>query len=452
VPPAWLKFLPATLRARVEHRPNLQKALTNTGWLFGDKVLRMGVGLLVGVWVARYLGPEQFGLLNYAMAIVALFGAVASLGLNGIVVHDLVKEPETANETLGTTFLLQAVGGLLAFGLAVVAISFARPNDSLAKLVVAVLGFVMVFKSTEVVKYWFESQVKSKYVVWVENGVFLILAVVKVGLILMKAPLMAFVWAAFSEGTMVAAGLLGVYAWRGGVLNAWHIRYGRAKALLKDSWPLILSSMTIMIYMRIDQIMLGQMLGDEAVGIYSAAVRISEVWYFIPMIILPSLFPSIVAAKKQDEVLYRQRIRKSYDLMVLLAFAVAMPMTLLAKPFVLALFGVAYIDSATPLAVLMWSCVFVFFASAWAKGVLAEGRQKVFLLYDLSSVSINIALNLILIPRYGVTGAAVATAVSVPTTYVIAAALFPNAEPLLKNLLKSIFMNSYVVESICKRW
>ncbi|OYY58513.1 MAG: O-unit flippase, partial [Hydrogenophilales bacterium 28-61-11] len=310
---AWLKYLPATLRARVEHRPNLQKALINTGWLFGDKVLRMGVGLLVGVWVARYLGPEQFGLLNYAMAIVALFGAVASLGLNGIVVRDLVMEPKTANETLGTTLLLQAIGGLLAFGLAVLAISFARPNDSLAKLLVAVLGFVMVFKCTDVVRYWFESQVKSKYVVWLENGIFLVLAVVKVGLILMEASLMAFVWAAFAESVLVAVGLLGVFARRGGALSAWRISYDRAKRLLKNSWPLILSGLAVMVYMRIDQIMLGQMLGDEAVGVYSAAVRISEVWYFIPTAIIASVFPAIVAAKKHSETLYRQRLQNLYN-------------------------------------------------------------------------------------------------------------------------------------------
>ncbi|MDP3126676.1 MAG: flippase [Thiobacillus sp.] len=407
--PAWLKFLPATMRIRVEHRPNLQKALTNTGWLFGDRVLRMGVGLLVGVWVARYLGPEQFGLLNYAMAIVALFGAIASLGLNGIVVRDLVKEPETANETLGTTFLLQAIGGLLAFGLAIFTIGFARPNDNFAKLLVAVLGFVMVFKSTDVVRYWFESQVKSKYVVWLENGIFLVLAVVKVGLILMAASLMAFVWVAFAEGVLVAVGLLGVYAWRGGALSSWRIHYGRAKTLLKDSWPLILSGLAVMVYMRIDQVMLGQMLGDEAVGIYSAAVRVSEVWYFIPMAIAASVFPSIIEAKKQSEDLYCQRIQKLYDLMVLLALTVAIPMTFLSEWAVVFLFGNEYLQAAPVLSISIWAGVSVALSAVHGKWLLTEGMQNYALLYTSIGCLINIVLNIYFIKKYGVVGAAFAT-------------------------------------------
>ncbi|MFN3545097.1 MAG: flippase [Thiobacillus sp.] len=408
----WLKYLPASLRAKVEHRPNLQKALTNTGWLFGDKVLRMGVGLLVGVWLARYLGPEQFGLLNYAMAIVALFGSVASLGLNGIVVRDLVKETEATNETLGTTFLLQAIGGLLAFGLAVLAISFARPNDTLAKLLVAVLGFAMVFKCTDVVKYWFESQVKSKHVVWLENGIFLVLAVVKVGLILMEASLMAFVWAAFAESVLVAVGLLGVFARRAGALSAWRIRYDRAKRLLKNSWPLILSGMVVMVYMRIDQIMLGEMLGDEAVGIYTTAVRISEVWYFIPSAIVASVFPSIVLAKKQSEGLYYERLQKLYDLMVLLALGVAIPMTFFSDWLVVLLFGIDYVEAGSVLALHIWSGLFVFIGLASGSWYLNENLQMMAFNRSLLGAVINILANLLLIPAYGIVGAAIGTVLS----------------------------------------
>lgn len=412
VTPAWLKLIPAPLRARIEHRPELQKALTNTGWLFGDQILRMGVGLLVGVWIARYLGPEQFGLLNYAMAFVALFGALASLGFNDIAVRDLVKEPDDANTTLGTAFLLQFMGGFLALGLAVVAINFARPGDDLARLVVAVLGFVMVFKSTEVVKYWFESQVQSKYTVWVENGAFLFFSAVKVTLILGQASLMAFVWAAFAEGVLVAAGLLGMYVWRGGYLSNWRPHYYRAKTLLKDSWPLILSGMAIIVYMRIDQIMLGQMLGDEAVGIYSAAVRISEVWYFIPTAIVASVFPSIIEAKKQSESLYYQRLQKLYDLMVLLALAVAVPMTFLSDWIIELLFGEAYGRAGGVLAIHIWSSLFVFLSVASGRWFVTENLAMLAFKRNLYGAALNVILNLVLIPKWGVQGAAMATLIS----------------------------------------
>jgi PST family polysaccharide transporter len=405
----WLKYLPAPIRARIEHRPHLLMAISNTGWLFGDKIIRMGVGLVVGVWMARYLGPEQFGLLNYAMAFVALFGAIASLGLNGIVVRDLVKEPQTADTTLGTAFLLQITGGFAAFGICVLAISFARPDDGLAKLMVAVLGFVMVFKSTEVMKYWFESQVQSKYAVWVENGAFLIFAAVKVALILGQASLMAFVWAAFAEGLLASIGVVWAYGLRGGRMTAWRGQLGCAKALLKESWPLILSGLAIMVYMRIDQIMLGQMLGNEAVGIYSAAVRISEVWYFIPMAIVASAFPSIVEAKKRNESIYHQRLQRLYELMVLLSLSVALPVSFLSEWLVNILFGRQYEGAAPVVSISVWAGVAVALSIVHGKWLLTEGLQKYALLYTLSGALINVAMNWYLIPVHGVEGAAWAT-------------------------------------------
>lgn len=410
--PPWLKLIPAPLRVRIEHRPHLLKALTNTGWLFGDQILRMAVGLIVGVWIARYLGPEQFGLLNYAMAFVALFGAIASLGLSGIVVRDLVKDPACANTTLGTAFVLQLIGGFLAFGLAIAAIGFARPDDGLVKLMVAVLGFVMVFKSTEVVKYWFESQVQSKYTVWVENGAFMVFAAVKVGLILTNASLMSFVWAVFAEGLLVAAGLLGVYALRGGRLLAWRGHYQHAKTLFKDSWPLILSGLAIMVYMRIDQIMLGQMLGDEAVGIYSAAVRISEVWYFVPMAIVASVFPSIIEAKKLSESLYYARLQKLYDLMTLLALGVALSMTFMSDWLIVLFYGNDYFEAGTVLALHVWTGLFVFMGVASGRWYLSENLQKFAFTRTLSGAFINILANFLLIPEYGVQGAALGTLLS----------------------------------------
>jgi len=405
----WLRYLPGLLRKSLSNRPNLQKAITNIGWLFADRVMRMGVGLLVGVWVARYLGPEQFGLFNYAAAFVALFGAIAALGLNGVVVRDLVKEPETANCTLGTAFLMQLIGGLVAFGLAVVVIGYVRPNDDLAQLMVAVLGFVMVFKATETVKYWFESQVQSKYTVWAENFVFLVIACLKVALILNHAPLMAFVWVVLAEAALVAVAFLGVYLWRGSGVRHWQVTSQRAKTLLKDSWPLILSSLAIMAYMRIDQIMLGQILGDEAVGVYAAAVRISEVWYFIPMAIVASVFPSIIEAKKKSETLYYLRLQQLFNLIVILALAVAIPMTFLSDWAIALLFGQAYENAGTVLAIHIWTGIFVGLSFSSGRWFINEGHNLLALKRNLMGLVINIIFNIYLIPLYGPEGAAMAT-------------------------------------------
>ena len=372
----------------------------------------MGVGLLVGVWIARYLGPEQFGLMNYALAFVALFAAVANLGLNSIVVRDLVQDPANANTSMGTSFVLSVLGGFSAFCLSLLAINYARPDDELAKVIVVLLSLLMVFKATDVVRYWFESQVQSKYVVWMENGIFLIFAAIKIGLIVAEAPLLAFIWALFAEGLLVSTGLMIVYALQGGQIRAWIARISRARNLIKDSWPLTLSGLAIMVYMRIDQIMLGQMLGDESVGIYSAAVKISEVWYFIPMVIAASVFPSIIEAKKQGEVSYYQRLQKLSDLMLLLALAGAIPMTFLSDWIIGLLFGNAYQLAGSVLAIHIWSGLFVFLGLASGKWFIIEGLQKYYFYRTISGAFVNVGLNLFMIPKFGIIGAAWATVVA----------------------------------------
>jgi len=407
-----LRFLPMEIRTKIEHRHDLMRILNNISWLFFDKFLRMGVGLVVSVWIARYLGPEQFGLLSYALAFVALFTAVANLGLNGIVVRDLVQDPPKAEITMGASFVLSVLGGFSALCLSLLANSFARPDDELAKFIIALLSLLMVFKATDVVRYWFEAQVQSKYVVWMENVVFLVISSVKIGLILTSAPLIAFVWAIFVESLIVSVGLLGIYAWRGGKLTVWRFRFARAKVLLKDSWPLILSGLAIMVYMRIDQIMLGQMLGDESVGIYSAAVRISEVWYFIPMIIVASVFPSIIEAKKKSITLYCKRLQKLFNVIVMLSLGVAIPMTFLSHWVVMLLFGSAYLEAGTVLAIHVWGGIFIFLGVASGNWFIIERLQKLSFYRTLLGALINIGANFFLIPKYGAIGAAVATVFS----------------------------------------
>ncbi len=407
-----LRFLPVKLRRNLEQRRGLTNILNNITWLFFDKFIRLGVGLLVGVWIARYLGPEQFGLMNYALAFVALFTAVANLGLNGIVVRDLVQDPTNADTTMGTSFVLSVLGGFSAFCLSLLAISYARPDDELAKFIVVLLSLLMVFKATDVVRYWFESQVQSKYVVWMENGIFLVFAAIKIVLIVAEAPLMAFIWALFAEGLLVATGLMIVYALQGGEIRAWRARISRAKNIINDSWPLILSGLAIMIYMRIDQIMLGQMLGDESVGIYSAAVKISEVWYFIPMTIVASVFPSIIEAKKQGTARYYQRLQKLSDLMLFLALAGAIPMTFLSDWIIGLLFGSAYQLAGSVLAIHIWSGLFVFLGLASGNWFIIEGLQKYYFYRTILGALTNVGLNLFMIPKFGIIGAAWATVVA----------------------------------------
>lgn len=410
--PSWVKRLPTLLRNRIEHRHNLQKILGNSSWLFADRILRLGIGLLIGVWIARYLGPVQFGLLNYAMALIALFSSIAGLGMNGIVVRDLVRQPKNANVIIGTAFLLQLAGGVLAFGFAVIVVNYLRPDDSLVKFIVLVLGLTLIFKASEVVKYWFESQVKSKYVVLLENGVFIVFAMVKIWLILAEASILTFVWTTLAEAVFVSIFLLVLYSKVVGPLTLWHTSISRAKKLLMESWPLVLGATASMINMRMDQVILGTLSSNDIVGNYAAAVRIAEVWLVIPGIVGASIYPALILAREKNVDAYRNKIRQITKLMAVSILPLALLISLLADQIISLIYGVKYELAGSILAIYIWTGVpyLVFFVLSQVFYI--EGLLKTSLFVSIFAVMANILLNFLLIPMFWGIGAAVASLIT----------------------------------------
>lgn len=407
-----IRILPKRLLRRLEQRPNLVKILNNIGWLFFDKLFRIGVGLFVGVWVARYLGPEQFGQLNYVIAFVGLFGSIAGLGLNGIVVRDIITNPEKTNTTMGTAFILLVLAALFSIVLSVVTIAWLRPNDNTTLLMVTLLSFGLLFRSSEVTAYWFESQLQSRYTILVENSIFLVMATLKISMIINKAPLILFVWISLIEAILVSIGLIAIYHRKTKQLINWNISIARAKAILSESWPLALSGITIMIYMRIDQIMLGEMIGNDAVGIYSAATKISEMWYFVPMAIVTSLFPSIISAKAKDEKTYNNYMQKIYSILFITSFVIALIIQISSDWIIRNIYGGNFQGAAELLKIHIWTGIFVSMGIASSNWYLSEGLQKLAFYRTLLGAVVNITGNYIFIPLYGATGAALSTLIS----------------------------------------
>jgi PST family polysaccharide transporter len=390
----------------------LRKIIANTGWLFADRILRMGGGLFVGVWVARYLGVEQFGVFNYATAFVALFSTISTLGLNDIVVRSIVREPEKRLQILGTAFWLKLFGGIAALVLAVSSIIVVRHDDQLTISLVAILSSVGIFQAFDTIDLWFQSQVQSKYTVIAKNTAFVITALFKVALISFHAPLIAFAWTSLVEVSLGAISLIISYRVRGYSPWLWPWSSPLAKTLLKESWPLILNGLSVMIYMKIDQIMLGEMIGNTAVGIYSAATRISEVWYFIPVAIASSFAPSIYAAKEETESLYYGRVEKLLRLLVSISILVAVPMSFLSQPLVTMIFGSSYASAGSILSIHIWANVFISMKMATFHWFIAEGLNHLILQRALVGAIMNVVLNLFLIPAYSGVGAALATVIS----------------------------------------
>jgi polysaccharide transporter, PST family len=418
----------------------LRAIIANAGWLFIDQILRMGITLVIGVWMARYLGADQFGVFNYAIAFVALFNPISKLGLDNVVVRDIVIDSSNKEKILGTTFLLKFLAGIACFVLAIFSIYFVRHDESLAIYLVGVLAVSCIFQAFETIDFWFQSQLQSKYTVLARNVAFLSIATLQVFLLLAKAPLMTFAWTKLMEIGLLAINLVIAYKHKGSSIWLWRWNSSLAKTLLKKSYPLILSGLTIMIYMRIDQIMLGQMIGDRSVGIYSAAIRISEVWYFIPMAISSSVNPSIFAAKETNESLYYDRILKLLRLLVLISIVVAIPMTFLSENIIQVVFGNDYAEAGQVLAIHIWASLFVFMGVATSSWFIAENLTHLSLSRTGIGAIINILLNLMLIPHYGGIGAAIATVISQAFASFFSHVFHPKTRKLFLLQIKSLLL------------
>jgi polysaccharide transporter, PST family len=438
-----IKSLLLFIKSSLNRRPNLRRIVANIGWLSVDRILRMGVGLIVSVWVARYLGPEQYGAFNFAIAFVALFGAFASLGLDGIVIRNIVHEPERKYEILSSAFILKLSGGVVAFLICLVVIIFMRPAESQTQWLVGIIAAGMIFQSFDVIDLWFQSQVHSNYTVIAKNSAFFVLSLVKVVLILDNAPLIAFAWTYLAEIALGAAGLILFYGLKQS-FKSWRPNINIARNLLTDCWPLILSGTAVLIYMKIDMVMLGGMVGDKAVGIYAAATRISEVWYFIPVIIYSSLYPSILKTKKISEELYYSRLQKLFDLMSGLSFVIAIPITFLSNVIINAFYKTSYAGAGTILAIHIWAVPFVFLGVAQTSWDLAENLTGLALKRALIGALTNILLNFVLIPRYSGVGAAVSTVVAYAVSGCLANVISKRTMPIFVCQLKSLFFVRYL--------
>ena len=399
-------------RSKYSKLNHLRPVFENIGWLFGGKAIRITFGIFIYAWIARYLGPEQFGLLNLAIALVSISSIFSTLGLKVVVVRNLVSNPDNKYQTLGTSFILQFFGGIMAYILSVFAAKFLMPNSTLPVLLVSIIGASLIFKATESIVYWFESQTKSKYIVWIDISVFIFISLCKLVLILISAPLIAFAWAILIEIMVIALARFGVYIFLGNKINKWKIKLAYASNLVKESWPLFLSSGLVLLNMNIDKAMLGSLSSERELGLYSVCYVISGAWYFIPVAIGASFMPRLTLFYQENRNLYEGETIKLFRAMTYFALLGAIPVLFAANPIINVLFGEEYSGAGAILSIHIWTALFVFHVSIRKKLLVIERKQFLVMLLSASSLLTNIIANLILIPLADGVGAAFASLIS----------------------------------------
>lgn len=384
------------------------KFLKNISWLFFGEIIRIFGGLFVGIWVARYLGPNDFGILNYALAYTALFGIFVKLGLDKIVIREVVKKDRLTNYLLGTAFGLKLIGSLIAIWAIFVSLLFVQA-DSITKIVILIISIGFIFQTINVIDFFYQSKVLSKYVVIARNSAFILSSLLKVYFIVYEYNVVYFAISNIIDMFLASVFLVIIYTKTGHEIKQWRFSIKIAVRLLKFSWPLAISVFLISIHMKIDQVMLGNMLNTEQVGIYSVAVRLAEAWYFIPAIIVNTLMPYFVNLRETNQELYHYRLMQLYSFMFWIGASVGIFIMFFGKDILRLLFGEAYVGGYEALVFNIWGGIFISQAVARGIWMISEDLQKYRLYGNIITVNLNVITNLILIPKIGIAGAAIAT-------------------------------------------
>ena len=395
------------------------KTVRNAGYLIVGKVLQMLFGLIVGLLTARYLGPSNYGLINYANAYIGFFAALCTLGINNVLVKEFVDHPGEEGKVIGTTLGLRAVSSILC-SIAIIAISSVLDaGEPTTILIVALSSVGMVFHIVETFNYWFQSRLESKVTAISTLIAYLVSAAYKVYLLATGKPVTYFALTASLDYLCLGILLYAQYRKHKGEKLCFSWQYG--KRLFAKSRHFILSGMMISVYGQTDKLMLKQMIGETEIGYYATAVSLCGMWCFILSAIIDSIYPSIIEASKAgDEQLFRKRNIQLYAIVFFISVAVSIGFTLFAEPVIYIMYGASYLPATVPLRIITWYTAFSYLGVARNAWVVAKDRQRyLFAIYAASAMA-NVVLNYLLIPAMGASGAAIASLVAqVFTTIVV---------------------------------
>ncbi len=394
------------MQGTLQRRTYLAKAVESSGWLLAERLTRHVLGFLTGIWVARYLGPGQYGLLNYAAATVGLLSFLSTLGLDNIALREMVRQPQRRAEILGTLLTLRLVGGFALVSVAALGGSLVSGDSHAARAMIVIISVAQLVLAFDSIDCWFQAAVRVRPAATARLFVLFTMAAVRLVLVWIGAPLIAFAWMIALESACSAAAMWLTLRLSGKPNGSLRPTTSAARLLMAEGWPLMLSAMLATLCLRIDQVLLGRLAGFDQLGPYVIAVRVVDVCYSASIAITSIALPAMVLARQNDPVTYNAQVQRLFDTLLWAGIALALPISFFAPTIVRILVGPAYAAAGPLLSIMAWLPVFVFASHARQKWLVAEHRPMDALLVDAAGFIGTIAACLILIPRYGAVGAA----------------------------------------------
>lgn len=415
-----------------------RKVAKNAMWMIAERVIQMIISLFVGVISARYLGPENYGTLNYGLALVTLFSSIAKLGLESIIVKEYINNRDKNGLLLGSAFTLRMISGILSIITIMIYVSITNPNDHIIFTTTFLQSLILIFEVFDLIDFWFQSQLKSKYVAIAKTIAYIVMSVYKIALLILGKSVEWFAFATSFEYIVILIILIIMYIKNGGQKFKVSIKTGIN--LLKQSYHFIVSGLLVTVYTQMDKIMIAHYIDQTQVGLYSAATAISSMWGFIPNAIINSMRPTIYEAKERDEQLYLRRLKQLYAMVFWCGVFFALGITVFSKIIVGILYGQEYLGATISLVILSWSTIFAYLGTARGVWVVCENKNKYTKKYVFWGALVNLILNAIFIPAIGINGAAIATLIAQIIVAIVAPGFYRDTRTSVKHMMDAIFL------------
>lgn len=417
------------------------KEIKNAGWIIGEKIVQMLLSFVVGILSARYLGPENYGSLNYTTSFITFFSSIVTLGMEGVIIKRMISQPDKEGDFLGGCIVLRFISAIISSISVVAVVVLLNPGDEEKIILILLQSIQLFFQVFDIFDSWFQRYLKSKYISIAK----IIASIVVMGYkIYLLATTKSVVWFAFSNSLtsiVIAIALFVFYKKCKGPMLAWNIKSGLD--VLKDSYHYILSGLMVVLYGQMDKIMIGKMLSDTDVGLYTTGIAICSMWIFIPTAVINSFRPTILTLHQSGQYrMYNIRLRQLYSFVIWLCIGFSIIICLLAPIIISVLYGEAFLGAVNTLRIAIWCETFSMIGTARGIWILAEEKYKYVKYYLAIGVVVNLILNAIMIPMFGIEGAAVATLITQITTSLIAPLFFKSTRKHTK----------IVFEAFCLLW
>lgn len=398
-------------KVTLNHDDTQKDIVNNLFWAVIGKVVTLLGSLFVGIIVARYLGPEDYGLMNYIISYVLLFQVISVFGLDGIEIREFSKGKYTASSIIGTALTIRIVLSIIVIA-ATILTSLLFESHFYTTVLVALYAVSIIANSFNVVRNFFTAMMRNKYVVLSEISRTVISILIKLILLYFNTPLIGFIIATSLDVFILALGYVRCYSLLFGKIKEWTFNKTLCGFLLRESWPLLLTSAAVILYQKIDQIFIGHMISKESVGYFAVASRFVDILIYLPFILSDTITPVLVRKRKVSEHIYKEYAQSFMNCTFWLTFFASVLLCIISKHLVLFLFGELYLPSVGILQILSFKAVTVSLSTTAGRLLIIEGVQKYAIFRDSFGCFVCVVLNVVFLPYYGVYAAAIIAIVS----------------------------------------